>query len=71
MERSTPIYLTHTQVCPTGPEHSGSQHLPVITTEIDWSGQRKLEVDWPGWFAEEGFIFLPLSLSDTNACLLL
>lgn len=37
---------------PTGVVH-GSERLPVITTAIDQSDQRKLKVDWPGCFTEE------------------
>lgn len=31
----------------------GSEGLPVITTAIDQSDHRKLEVDWPGCFTVE------------------
>lgn len=31
----------------------GSERLPVITTAIDQTDQRKLEVDWPGCFTED------------------
>ena len=34
-------------------EVQSSERLPVITTAIDQSDQRKLEVDWPGCFTEE------------------
>lgn len=45
---------------PTGMVQS-SEHLPVITTAIDQSHQRKLEVDWPGCFSGNASL-IPLPL---------
>lgn len=46
-------YVMHTNtILPTGVVQS-SECLPVITTAIDQSHQRKLEVDWPGCCTEK------------------
>lgn len=61
-ERKLSLFLMHTNThFPTGVVH-GSEHLPVITTAIDQSDQRKLEVDWPGCFTEECGCSLTLTL---------
>lgn len=53
MRRENSLFLMHTNTrFPTGVVQ-GSERLPVITTAIDQSDQRKLEVDWPGCFTEE------------------
>lgn len=61
-----------TQTFPTGVVQ-GSERLPVITTAIDQSDQRKLEVDWPGCFTEEwgcvsDFLTLPPIIIFSLSC---